>query len=195
MTVDRRTFLGFAGGLLCCAPAVPALAQASSRVSAASFSFEKLDGGRISLGAYLGKPVLVVNTASRCGLAGQLGDMAELWTRYHDRGLMIVAVPSNDFWQEPGDPAAIRQSGAAHGANYPFAAVQKVTGADAHPFYRWAARLEPQSTPSWNFHKYLVGADGGLAGSFSSRTSPTDPKIVAAIERELASPAQAPAVR
>lgn len=169
----------------CGAPAAHAQDAGQSRPTAAPFSFDALNGGKISLGASLGKPVLVVNTASQCGLAGQLGDMTELWARYHARGLMIVAVPSNDFRQEPGDPAAIRRSGDTYKAQYPFAAVQQVVGPSAHPFYRWAARMKPNETPKWNFHKYLIGADGALAASFSSSVRPTDPVVIAAIEREL----------
>lgn len=167
------------------APAVQAQQPNQSQSTAAPFSFDGLDGGKISLGASVGKPILVVNTASQCGFAGQLGDMAELWTRYHDRGLMIVAVPSNDFRQEPGDPAAIRRSGENYKARYPFAAIQHVVGPSAHPFYRWAARMKPNETPQWNFHKYLIGADGRLAESFATSVRPTDPEVIAAIEREL----------
>lgn len=172
-------------------PAARAQETNQSQSTAAPFSFDALDGGKISLGAYIGKPVLVVNTASQCGFAGQLGDMTELWTRYHDRGLMIVAVPTNDFRQEPGDPALIRRSAENYKAQYPFTAMQTITGASAHPFFRWAARAKPNETPKWNFHKYLIGADGQLAASFPTSVRPTDPEVTAAIERELAAGSRA----
>ncbi len=74
-----------------------------SRMTASAFSFAGLDGGDIRLSAYAGKPILVVNTAPQCGYTPQYAGLQELWTRYCDRGLMIIAVPSNDFGgQEPG---------------------------------------------------------------------------------------------
>jgi glutathione peroxidase len=66
------------------------------------------------------------------------------------------------------------------------AAKVKVLGPDAHPFYRWAAAERPRDLPRWNFHKYLVGADGHLAAVFPTTTDPNDSAIVAAVERELA---------
>lgn len=191
MALSRRHFLGVAFATLAVRPA---LAQEGSP-SAAAFSFEGLAGGRISLGAYLGRPILVVNTASRCGYAGQLGDMAELWELHYERGLMIVAVPSNDFGQEPGDPAAIRRSGDNYGAKYPFTAIQRVVGAQAHPFYRWAALQKPSAVPAWNFHKYLVGADGRLVGGYGPAVRPTSPQLVAAIEQELEAGGSTPLAR
>src|ERR1700737_1178584 len=82
-----------------CLLAAPAGAQSPgmSRMSASAFSFAALDGGDIRLAAYAGKPVLVVNTASQCGYTPQYAGLQELWTRYRDRGLVIIAVPSNDF--------------------------------------------------------------------------------------------------
>lgn len=58
-------------------------------------------------------------------------------------------------------------------------------GEAAHPFYRWAASQRPAETPTWNFHKYLIGRDGSLAGSFSSRTDPVSPELVQAIGQAL----------
>lgn len=176
----------FAGACLVVLALLPSAGAAErSETTAAAFAFDGLEGGKIRLASYVGKPVLVVNTASRCGFAGQLGDLAELWSRYRDRGLAVIAVPSDDFRQEPGDAATIRQSAESHSATFPFASKQHVTGEGAHPFYRWAARSSADGAPRWNFHKYLVGADGGVVASFGPSTRPTDPKVVAAIEREL----------
>ena len=100
-SIDRRCALAF----VACILAAPAAAQAPgvSRMTASAFSFAGLDGGDIRLAAYAGKPILVVNTASQCGYTPQYAGLQELWTRYRDRGLMIIAVPSNDFGgQEPG---------------------------------------------------------------------------------------------
>lgn len=167
----------------------PAAAQTGgmSRASAHAFSFAALDGSTIRLAEHAGKPVLIVNTASLCGYTPQYAGLQQLWERYRARGLMIVAVPSNDFGgQEPGGPADIAHTAQhQHGVTFPIAAKAAVKGADAHPFYRWAALERPLDTPRWNFHKYLLGRDGRIVASFGSAVEPTDPRIIAAIEKEL----------
>ena len=157
-----------------------------SSITAWSFSFAGLKGGDLRLADHRGKPILVVNTASFCGYTPQYTTLQQLWTRYHDRGLMIIGVPSNDFGaQEPGDAQQISQITQELGVTFPLAAKSKVVGADAHPFYKWAASERPSSTPSWNFHKYLVGRDGHLAAVFPTTTEPNDPRVIQAIVKEL----------
>ena len=80
-------------------------------MTAYAFSFTGLKGGDIKLADFAGKPILVVNTASLCGYTPQYAGLQELWKRYHERGLMIVGVPSNDFGgQEPGGEAEIEHT-------------------------------------------------------------------------------------
>src|SRR5712675_1169556 len=185
MIIDRRRTL--AG--LACLLAAPAAAQTPgmSRMTASAFSFAALDGGAISLSAYAGKPILVVNTASQCGYTPQYAGLQDLWTRYRDRGLLIVGVPSNDFGaQEPGDAAEISETAEhQYGASFPITAKAVVNGAGSHPFYRWASAQRPLDRPRWNFHKYLIGRDGMIAASFPSEIEPTDARVIAAIEKEL----------
>src|SRR5712691_8865092 len=118
MAFDRRHFLAaLAGGL-----ATPALAQAPmNKATAYAFSFGRLEGGDIRLAENAGKPILVVNTASLCGYTPQYTGLQTLWTRYHDRGLMVIGVPSNDFGgQEPGGPSEILQTAhAEYGVTFP----------------------------------------------------------------------------
>ena len=192
MTLDRRCFLALiAGGF-----ATPTLAQAPkteapmSRLTAYAFSFAQLDGGEIRLADFAGKPILVVNTASLCGYTPQYAGLQELWARFHDRGLMIVGVPSNDFGgQEPGSAADIKETANhQYGVTFPLAAKAVVKGPSAHPFYKWAAAQRPLETPHWNFHKYLIGRDGRIAAVFPTQTEPTDVKVIAAIGRETDHP-------
>src|SRR5246127_1510354 len=149
-----------------------------------------LTAARSGSADFAGKPILVVNTASLCGYTPQYAGLQELWTRFHDRGLMIVGVPSNDFGgQEPGTAVDIKET--AHhqyGVTFPLAAKAAVKGAAAHPFYKWAAAERPLETPRWNFHKYLIGRDGRIAAVFSTQTEPTDAKVIAAIGRETERP-------
>lgn len=186
MSLLRRDVLGLIGGLA----AGPALAVSSSPPEAQDayhFAFDRLEGGRFSLEAYRGKPILIVNTATNCGFAGQFASLEQLWRRYSHRGLMVLAVPSNDFGgQEPLEGMAIAEAARqVHGATYPFAAKSSVRGPDAHPFYRWAAARRPAEVPSWNFHKYLVGRDGDLVGGFSASADPIGQQLVRAIGQQL----------
>ena len=150
-----------------------------------AFSFPGLAGGTIDLKAFAGKPVLIVNTASACGYTPQYADMTALHDRFATRGLVVLAVPSNDFGaQEPGDAQQIADfCSTRFKVAFPIAAKQAVLGPKAHPFYRWVAEtLGEGAVPRWNFHKFLVGPDGALVDGWLSQVNPRDPKIVSAIE-------------
>ena len=129
----------------------------------------------------------LVNTASLCGFTPQYAGLQELWTKFGERGLVVIGVPSNDFGgQEPGDTKEISET--AHhqyGVSFPIAAKASVRGANAHPFYKWAATERPNELPRWNFHKYLIGRDGHIADVFPERIEPTDTRVVTAIARQL----------
>src|SRR5580693_4419029 len=136
-------------------------------MSAHDFEFTSIDGKPLKMSAFAGHPVLVVNTASQCGLTPQYRDLEALWQKYRDKGLVVLGVPSNDFGaQEPGSAAEIKTFCETNFAvDFPLADKVKVLGAGAHPFYRWVAtELGEGGAPRWNFHKYLVGPDGALAG-------------------------------
>jgi glutathione peroxidase len=188
--IDRRNVLALLSvSLPACAvaPSVLAQAPAMSRPTAFAFSFAALDGGSVRLAEHAGKPILIVNTASQCGYTPQYTGLQELWTRYRERGLLILGVPSNDFGgQEPGGPAEINKTAHGdYGVSFPLAAKAEVRGSAAHPFYKWAALERPGEGPRWNFHKYLVGRDGRIAAVFSTQIEPTDARVIAAIEKEL----------
>jgi glutathione peroxidase len=167
-----------------------ALAQvAMSPITAYAFSFPALAGGDIRLADYAGRPLMIVNTASLCGFTPQYAGLQQLWTEFHDRGLMIIGVPSNDFGgQEPGGVTEIVETAQhQYGVTFPISAKAVVKGPNAHPFYKWAAELRPRDVPRWNFHKYLIGREGTIAESFAETVEPLDTRVKTAIARSLAS--------
>jgi len=188
--IDRRTTVT---GVLA-AIAAPCLAKVAgaqttmSRITAYSFSFPALDGGTIRLADFAGKPFMVVNTASLCGYTPQYAGLQELWTEFQKRGLIILGVPSNDFGgQEPGGAKEIAETAQhQYRVTFPIAAKTIVKGANAHPFYKWAAEARPKDLPRWNFHKYLIGRDGYIADVFPESVEPLDTRIKTAIARSLA---------
>jgi glutathione peroxidase len=156
--------------------------------SAWDFSFVGIDGQPLPLAQFQGKAVLLVNTASQCGFTPQYQGLQALWTKYRSRGLVVLGVPSNDFGgQEPGGSAEIKSfCETSFGVDFPLTEKVKVTGDEAHPFYRWAAReLGPLAKPRWNFHKYLIAPDGRLVDWFSTVTRPDSPSVSQAIEALL----------
>ena len=195
MTIDRRKTLTLA--LAGCAAMLRAhranaagqstpAGGAMSKRTAHGFTFDALEGPSLQLADYARHPILIVNTASLCGFTPQYAGLQQLWTRFHDQGLMIIGVPSNDFGnQEPGGVKDIEETAQhQYGVTFPIAAKTAVRGPDAHPFYKWAAAERPADVPRWNFHKYLIGGDGLIADVFASEIEPTDQSVIAAITRE-----------
>jgi glutathione peroxidase len=162
-----------------------ALSQAVSRPTAYAFTFKGIDGNPIALTQFAGKPILIVNVASQCGYTPQYAGLRGLQTRFGDK-LAIVGVPSNDFNQEPGGASEILATAhGEYGVSFPLAEKTSISGAEAHPFYRWAALERPLDVPRWNFHKYLVGRDGRLAAAFATRVEPMDARVIEAIAKEI----------
>ena len=156
--------------------------------TAYDYDFASIDGAPMPMSGFKGKAVLVVNTASQCGLTPQYAGLEELWTSYRGKGLVVLGVPSNDFGaQEPGTEDQIKTfCETRFSVDFPMTAKAVVKGEGAHPFYRWAkAKLGDEAEPKWNFHKILIGKDGHAIRSFGSRTEPGDPELKAAIDQAL----------
>ena len=151
-------------------------------------SYRPLAGkGEVNLAKqYGGKVLLVVNTASKCGFTPQYEGLEALQRKYAARGFSVLGFPSNDFkGQEPGDETQIQEfCTLTYGVKFPMFQKVVVTGPQATPLYRSLATATGVS-PGWNFHKYLIGRDGRVVAQFPSKVTPDDPKLVAAIEREL----------
>jgi glutathione peroxidase len=148
-----------------------------------------LDGGELDLESLRGTPTLIVNTASKCGYTPQYEGLQALYERYHDRGLQVIGFPSEDFAGQEFDDAdeigAFCQKN--YGVTFPLAEKTSVR-ADPSPLWRELAGQPDSGPPAWTFTKYLVGADGRLRARFSTKVTPEDPKVVAAVEAELPAP-------
>lgn len=160
-----------------------------SAKSAYDFSFDAIDGSKLPVSSFRGKVLLVVNVASQCGLTPQYAGLEKLWSTRRNDGLVVLGVPANDFGaQEPGTESEIKTFCETRFAvDFPMTAKEKVIGPDAHPLYKWVTEeLGEDAAPKWNFHKYIFGRDGSIAGTFGSRTPPDAPELTAAIDAALA---------
>jgi glutathione peroxidase len=159
---------------------------AAPALAAGPFRFESIDGGTISLDDWRGRPVLVANTASLCGFTRQYDGLQALYDRYRDAGLVVLAVPSDDFRQELSSAAEVKEFCAVNfDLDLPMTDITHVKGRQAHPFFRWLAE-EHGFVPRWNFNKVLIGPDGRFVASWGSATEPTSRAITARIEALLA---------
>ena len=154
---------------------------AAASPALAGYEFASVDGGTIDLDAFRGHPVLVVNTASLCGFAPQFDDLQALHDTYSARGLVVLAVPSDDFNQELASGAEGKEYCAANfDLTIPMTDITHVTGEQAHPFYAWLA-AEHDFVPGWNFNKVLLGPEGEVLGTWGSMTNPKSSAIVGKI--------------
>jgi len=156
--------------------------------SAYEFSFSTIQGKPYPLKDLAGKPFVVVNTASKCGFTPQYKALEALWKANQGAGLVVIGVPSNDFGgQEPGNNDEIASfCELNYGVDFPMMAKERVTGKDAHPFFKWvAAEAGFLARPRWNFYKYLVDKQGGLEAWFGSITSPDSKKFTGKVKEVL----------
>jgi len=156
-----------------------------------SFTFQKNDGNPLKLNEFEGKALLVVNTATECNFSYQFEHLEQVWRDRKDEGLVVVGVASNDFGgQEPRSGKTLSNyCTRKYGITFPLTDRTPVIGADAHPFYKWAA-TEAGSAPRWNFHKYIVGRDGEVVASFPSSVDPHSAQMALAITAALKRPAK-----
>jgi glutathione peroxidase len=147
--------------------------------------FSNIDGGTLKLSDWKGQPVLVVNTASHCGFTKQYAGLQALYDTYRDRGLVVLAVPSDDFNQELSSDEAVKEfCELQYGIDMPMTGITHVRGTQAHPFFR-SVEKEAGFTPGWNFNKILVGPDGKVAGTWGSPVRPMSRQITGQIEALL----------
>ena len=147
--------------------------------------FKSIDGGIIDTNDWRGKPYLIVNTASKCGFTRQYAPLQKLYDRFHDQGLQMIAVPSDDFNQELDTDQQVKAfCELTYGIDMPMSTTTSVKGNQAHPFFK-AIKKETGFVPSWNFNKVLIDRDGNLAATWGSTTNPMSTKIISAIKASL----------
>lgn len=148
--------------------------------------FDSIYGSTLTLSQWAGQPVLVVNTASLCAFTDQYRDLQALYDRYRDAGLVVLAVPSDDFNQELASNAEVKEfCELIYGLDMPMTVITSVKGRDAHPFYQ-SLRQDTGFAPSWNFNKVLLDGAGDLVDTFPLQISPLSDAITKKIERLLA---------
>lgn len=151
------------------------------------FKVTALNGSEIDFSDFKGKKILVVNTASKCGLTPQYEGLEKLYKKYQDK-LVIIGFPSNDFlFQEPGDNKEIEEfCKLNYGVSFPMAAKIEVKGNNQAPIYQWLTNKnlngKESSAVTWNFQKYILDEQGQIIKHFSPKTDPEDPEIIRIIE-------------
>lgn len=151
------------------------------------FTVFDINGDELSLADYRGKPVLLVNVASKCGLTPQYSALQALYQEYMDEGLVVLGLPCNQFGaQEPGSEAEIKTfCETQFQVTFPMSAKLDVNGSNRHPLYQWLAG-EHAKFPgdiTWNFEKFLVDEHGEVVARFGPKTAPDDGAVISAIEQ------------
>lgn len=155
----------------------------SAQQSFHDFTVKDIDGNDYALSQLKGKKVLVVNTASKCGLTPQYQKLEELYQQFGGDKFIIIGFPANNFMgQEPGSNAEIKEfCSTKYGVSFPMMSKISVKGDDMHLVYQWLTSKDKNgvedSSVSWNFQKYLIDEDGRLVKVVSPRTSPLDDEI------------------
>lgn len=147
--------------------------------------FSTLNGGKINLCDYQDKPILVVNTASKCGFTPQFDALEKLYSQQQSKGLLVLGFPSNDFKQEFSTNKEIGDfCKLTYAVKFPMVAKSSVTGSMANPFYRQLIEKTGQA-PMWNFYKYVILPGANEVHVFSSDVKPDSPEIMRTLKSYL----------
>jgi glutathione peroxidase len=166
----------------------PKMASDTPITSVYDFSFPLLDGTILRLKDYRGQVILIVNTASLCGFTKHYLDLEQLWQQYKDQGLLLLAIPSNDFGQqEPGSSQEIADFCQRNfKTSFPITTKQSVTGNHAHLLYQWLyQQWGRRACPRWNFHKFLFDRTGQIAAGWSAFVGPRDKRVQSRVDAVL----------
>jgi len=156
--------------------------SANENLNLYDFQFTDIDNNNVKLSKFEGKPILIVNTASRCGFTPQYEGLQNLFLNYRKTNLTIIAMTSNSFNQEYGSIEEIKRICLVnYDVGFIVSSPISVIGESAHPLYEWIKK-EYNKQPKWNFYKYLFNDKGELVNSWSSMTRPDSKKIIKNID-------------
>ena len=186
----------FFAAALCFGALMPMAAAADKNATpdhecALDFKMKNIDGKTVDLEDYEGKVVLIVNTASECGLTPQYAGLEELYNKYKEKGFVVLGFPCNQFnGQEPGTDSEIKQfCSTNYNVSFPMFSKIEVNGDGAAPLYKYLTEKDVKpagkGSISWNFEKFLVDRDGKLIARFAPPTKPGDAEVIKAIESNL----------
>ena len=163
--------------------AVANYSMAEKNVSIYDFNITDIDNNIVNLSKFNGNPILLVNTASRCGFTPQYEGLQNIFVKYKATDLTIIATTSNSFNQEFDNPEDIKKICLVnYGVGFITSSPLSVKGRDSHPIYKWI-KTEYKKSPKWNFYKYLFDRKGRLVDSWSSMTKPDSSKIIRKIDK------------
>lgn len=161
------------------------MAAAASCLPLYNHQFTTLQGDKVDLCAYQDKPILVVNTASKCGFTPQFDALEGLYSKYKDKGLLVIGFPSNDFKQELTDNKQIGDfCKLTYAVKFPMISKSSVTGPNANPFYKQLIEKTGKA-PQWNFYKYVILPGGKEVAVYSSEVTPDSAEILDKIKPSL----------
>ena len=153
--------------------------------SAYDFSFKSIDGENLPLSQFKGMPILLFNSASKCGFTSQYTGLQKIHEQYNDKGLIVIGVPSDNFNQEPGTEKEIKEFCMVNfNISFPLTKKSDVIGENAHPIFKWINK-NYDAKPKWNFYKFLINKEGKLEKHFSSMTAPSSPELISVINKIL----------
>ena len=149
------------------------------------FTFTDIDGNNFPLSQFKGKPLLIFNSASKCGFTSQYTGIQKIHEEYSNKGLVVIGIPSDNFNQEPGNEEEIKKFCMVN-FNITFDLTKKndVVGPKAHPLFEWLNK-NYKAKPKWNFYKFVINKEGKLENHFSSMVSPSSKKLVSTINKVI----------
>ena len=153
--------------------------------SAYDFTFVDIDGKNFPLSQFKGKPLLIFNSASKCGFTSQYTGIQKIHENYKNKGLIVIGVPSDNFHQEPGSEKDIKKFCMVN-FNISFDLTKKnnVVGSEVHPFFEWLDK-NYNAKPKWNFYKFVINKDGKLENHFSSMIVPSSVKLISTLDKVI----------
>jgi glutathione peroxidase len=166
-----------------------AMINSSEKETIYQFQVKDIQGNDFDFSSLKGKKIMVVNTASKCGLTPQYEKLEALYEKYKDKNFVIVGFPANDFMsQEPGSNEEIESfCKMNYGVSFPMMSKISVKGKDMHPVYHFLTEKDKNgledSKVEWNFQKYLIDENGHLEKVISPRIQPDDESITSWIEK------------